>query len=277
MKSRVYVVALSAACAAVGAQGAQAAQTFGLTDTIGWTGTGDSTITPTNHPIVTDSNVSATVNSVVPTVSYGLSDAFNELVSTGTPLANEFPTPSVAANKNNATGHWNFYDNYVFSLNTGATVQSALISFTLPSDTDPGGLVGVSNLQARIIQLSPSPNPSYQNGTYDSLYNTQPGVLSQLGNATASIIDGWVNTSTTIGDSNYYRVMLNKTPFSGGLYALQIRGLVAQDSGLFSGSYGGSISFTPVPLPAGVWLLGAGLLGIGRLIRRPQPEGLAPA
>jgi hypothetical protein len=220
--------------------------------------------------VVTDPNQLATVNSVVPTVSFGLSNAFNQVASTG-PLANLFPSPDVVADPGKTPGQWNFYDNYVFSLNTGATVQSALISFTLPSGSNPGGLVGISNLEARIVQLGTSPNPSYRNMDYDAI----AGTIAQLGNGLTTVIDGWTTTQTSLpGGSNYYSVLLNQKAFSSGLYGVQIRGKVGTSNqggvDVFSGSYGGNISFTPVPLPAAVWLLGSGLLGVAGLTRRRQ-------
>lgn len=264
MTIRACVVALSAVCAALASQGSQASA-FNLTDTVTWKSG------PTG--LVTDSNPFSTVNSVVPTVSFGLSNAFNQLVSSGSPLANEFPSPGVVADPGGVVGHWNFYDNYVFSLNAGSTIQSALISFTLPSGSTPGGLVGISNLEARIVRLDTSPNPSYTNGNYDAI----AGTAAQLGNSGASVVDGWTKTQTSLpGGSNYYSVLLNQKQFAGGLYGLQIRGLVGTSNqggtDVFSGSYGGSISFTPVPLPAAVWLLGSGLLGVAGLGRRRQPS-----
>lgn len=266
MKINACVTACGAVCAALAAQVSQASP-LSLTDTITWQSG------PTG--VVTDSNSLATVNSVVPTVSYGLSNAFNQPVSAG-PLQNQFPSPSVAADAGGVAGQWNFYDNYVFSLNTGADIQSALISFTLPSGSSPGGLVGISNLEARITRIGSSPNPSYTNGTYDSIYNTVAGSNGQLGNNAATIVDGWKTTQTSLpGGSNYYTVLLNQHQFAGGLYDLQIRGLVGTSNlggtSVFSGSYGGSVSFTSVPLPAAVWLLGSGLLGLGCSTRRRGP------
>lgn len=254
MTFRACVIAVSVAGAALASQGSQASA-FNLTDTVTWKSG------PTGS--VTDNNPFATVNSVVPTVSFGLSNAFNQLVSSGSPLANEFPSPSVTADPGGVAGHWNFYDNYVFSLNSGSTIQSALISFTMPGGSPAGGLIGISNLEARIVRLGASPNPSYTNGNYDAI----AGTAAQLGNSAVAIVDGWTGTQTSFpGGSDYYSVLLNQKQFASGLYGLQIRGLVGSSNqggtDLFSGSYGGNISFTAVPLPAGVWLLGSGLLGL---------------
>jgi hypothetical protein len=253
----MYVLLLGAAVSALATQGSQASA-FNLTDTVGWKPGSP------GSAIVTDSNPFATVNSVVPTVSFGISNAFNQGLSAGTPLNGNFPGTVATGNG----GPWNFYDNYVFSLGAGSNIQSTLISFTLPNGS-PGNVVGISDLQARIIQIGPSPNPNYQNQTFDSI------AASQLdGPPVTTIVDGWQTNQTTLpGGSNYYSVLLNQHQFGTGLYDVQIRGLVASSNGIYSGSYGGSISFTPVPLPAAVWLLASGLLGVGGLTRRRHPLG----
>jgi hypothetical protein len=255
VKTRTGFVVVGSLWAVAGAQLAQAAA-FNLTDTVGW---------KAGAAIVSDTNPSATVTTVVPTVSFGIANAFNQSVAAGTVLSSDFPSPSVAADPGNAAGQWNFYGNYVFSLNAGSTIQSALVSFTLPNGL-PGGLTGISNLEARIVQVGPTANSSFQNGAFDSI------APSDLGNTTMTIVDGWQKNQTSLpGGSNYYSVMLNQHQFGTGLYALQIRGEVASSGGLFSGSYGGSISFTPVPLPPAVWLLGGGLLaafGLKRWLRQ---------
>jgi hypothetical protein len=50
---------------------------------------------------------------------------------------------------------------------------------------------------------------------------------------------------------------------SGGAYILQIRGEAQAGS-----SYSGTITFTPVPLPASGWLMLSGLGGMGMLMLR---------
>jgi hypothetical protein len=191
--------------------------------------------------VVTDPNPSEPVNSVTPTVSYGLSDQFNP--------------GGVAENLTGATGNggpWNFQDDYVFTLSAGSNVQGALISFS-------SGLVGISDLQARLIEispLSPNTNAEYANN-FAALNITNP----PTGDGPTVVEDVW--TTDELGASGYYTVTLNQQAFGAGTYVLQIRGEVAGSPA--SGSYGGSISFTPVPLPAGLTLLLSGLIGLGVL------------
>jgi hypothetical protein len=253
MKTRSCIALLAPLFALSGVQLANATTAFNLTDTVGWTVGG--TPSPIN---IADANISATVNTVVPTVSFGISNAFNQS-STGTPIHDNFPG-TVATGSG---GPWNFYDNYVFSLNSAAAIQSALISFTMP-DGVTHDLTGISALQARIIRLDSNPNSSYTNGTFDGIVG---GLLGSL--PANTLVDGWVTTQTTLpGNLNYYSVLLNQQSFSSGLYALQIRGQVQTDGSIFSGGYGGTLSFTPVPLPAAVWLLASGLLAVAGAKRR---------
>jgi len=170
---------------------------------------------------------------ITPTVSFGISNAYS-----GAPIASDFPS-SVAG----SGGPWNFYDDYVFTVGaTGSTIQSALISFT-------SQFSGISDLQGRIISA---------NGTFDAASN----LGAPAGGNT--VIDAWTGNSTVGGVNT---VNLNGTSFGPGTYDLQIRGEVL---GLPpSGAYGGSITFTPVPLPDALPLLLSGLGLCAWLWRRP--------
>jgi hypothetical protein len=176
-----------------------------------------------------------TTTGVTPTVSYSLGNAFN-----GSALT-DFPS-SVAPGSG---GPWNFYDDYVFTVMGAASVESALVSFS-------NGVDGVSDLQARIF----STTTPY----------TSTVAASNLGNPPASgsvVDDGWETTNS--GD--LYTVELNSTVLAPGTYDLQVRGEVGTSG---SGSYGGSVTFTAVPLPPGIPLLisGLGFLGAAAARRR---------
>jgi hypothetical protein len=173
---------------------------------------------------------------ITPTTSYSLNDAFN-----GAPNANSLPNPPVSGTLSNP-GPWNFYDDYVFTIGGSANVRTAVISFT-------NGIVGIGDLQGRII-------------TTTAPYNATLAVAN-LSNPPSSpsvvVEDGW--TTDEIGASGFYTVTLNQHAFTPGTYDLQIRGEVGSSD---SGSYGGSISFSPVPLPAAMPLLisALGLMGV---------------
>jgi hypothetical protein len=208
------------------------AASFLTTDDVTNDATMTAFVTTLNAP--TGSNTATNVN-ITPTVSYGISNAFN-----GLPIGPDLTSTEVT---NQANGPWNFYDDYTFTVGTGgATIQSALISFS-------NGVAGISGLEARIISFSP---------TFSALAN-----LNAPANGT-TVVDSWLPTSLAGGIST---VNLNSTAFGPGTYDLQIRGEVGTS---LSGSYGGSITFTPVPLPAGLPLLvsGLGLFGMLRARRR---------
>lgn len=250
MKARPCIIAVALGAALLGQRGEAATCSPGpglaplcLTDTVTWDGGTSGTA------VVTDPNAPSTpVNSVTPTVSYSLGDQFNP-----GPIAQDFPSPSVVADKGGVAGTWNFYDDYVFSLTTSSSIETAAISFS-------NGLVGVGNLEARLVQISPSITTT---GSYDSI------AASNLGNPPSdgmTVEDGW--TTTELGATGFYTVTLDQKNFGSGTYLLQIRGDVADGTGSPSGSYGGSISFTPVPLPAGLPLALSGLGALGCLIRK---------
>jgi hypothetical protein len=226
------------------AHSAMAANVFDNTDTVTYT-TGI-VVTPGNPgPPAT-----FPATTVTPTVSYSLGDAFN-----GAPIANNFPNPPVSGSLSNP-GPWNFYDDYVFTIGGSANVQTAVISFS-------SGIDGISNLQGRIISTSAPYNATLAAANLSNPPSS-PSVVVE---------DGW--TTDQIGASGFYTVTLNQQAFAPGTYDLQIRGDVAASD---SGSYGGSVSFTPVPLPAALPLLisGLGLLG-GAAGRRARARRISAA
>jgi hypothetical protein len=129
-------------------------------------------------------------------------------------------------------GPWNFQDDSYFST-TGATLQTAVISTSLNA---------LTNLQVRLINLAGN--------------SVAPVLGSPAG---GTLVDSWQDF--TLGSTSY-NVTLPKG-FSAGDYILQIRG---EATG--AGSYGGSIAFTPVPLPAALPLLLSALGGLGFAARR---------
>ena len=205
------------------------ASTFNITDDVTYSGTA-----------VTVSGSNPANGVITPTVSYGISNAYN-----GSPIAGNFPD-SIADPQNNGGGPWNFYDDYVFSVgSSGSSIQSALISFSTQ-------FYGISNLQGRIIGA---------NGTFNAADNLGAPASG------STVIDRWTNTLLTAGVNT---VTLDKTAFGPGTYDLQIRGEVLGTPP--SGGYGGSITFTPVPLPAALPLLLSGL-GLFAVLRRRQAAG----
>lgn len=218
--------ALSALALIAAAQQASAS-TFDLTDEVTYTGTS-----------VLVTSVDAANGVISPTVSYGISNAYN-----GAPIAADFPGGTATG----SGGPWNFYDDYVFTVGpSGSSIQSALISFST-------GVTGISDLQGRIIGVS---------GTFSAANNLG---APASGN---TLVDAWMNTSPVAGINT---VNLNSTTFGPGTYDLQIRGEVLGSPA--SGSYGGSVTFTAVPLPAALPLMlsGLGLFG-GLRGRRRSPQ-----
>jgi hypothetical protein len=220
--NRRYLAAISLAMVANFAS----ASTFLQTDSVTYSSSSGVDVTPINPANGT----------ISPTVSYGISDAYN-----GSPIGADFPS-SIATGSG---GPWNFYDDYVFTVGSGgSTIQSALISFNTMFS-------GISDLQARIITA---------NGTFNAAQN-----LGAPANGGGTLVDGWTDTSLQQGINT---VNLSATAFGPGTYDLQIRGEVMGTPP--TGGYGGSITFTPVPLPAALPLLLSGVGLLGGLVRRRQ-------
>jgi hypothetical protein len=150
---------------------------------------------------------------------------------------------------------WNFQDNILFTT-SGGTV-SAQASATLNNVTD---------LQLRIISVN---NPQGQ--PLDIYTSTSANAAALLGGSnTVNIVDGWVNFANPIAGVDFTGVL--PTNLAPGSYILQIRGEAAAGS-----SYSGTINFTPVPLPAAIWMMIGGLAGFGRLVRRHVSRALITA
>jgi hypothetical protein len=229
-QARALPLIAAAVAVAMAAHTAMGANVLDNTDTVTYS-TGI-VVTPGN-PGPPATFPATTVN---PTVSYSLGDAFN-----GAPIANNFSNPPVFGSSSNP-GPWNFYDDYVFTIGGPANVQTAVISFS-------SGIAGISDLQGRIISTSTPYNATLAAANLSNPPSS-PSVVVE---------DGW--TTDEIGASGFYTVTLNQHAFTPGTYDLQIRGEVGSSD---SGSYGGSISFSPVPLPAAMPLLisALGLMGV---------------
>jgi hypothetical protein len=144
---------------------------------------------------------------------------------------NSFTAPTVTI----PTTAYGFYDDYLFSI-SGATANS--ITTTIDLDT-----LQISNLQERL---------------YNSSGNL---VLPVLGAPVGGAIDAWISPIGTSGTV----AVLPTTVLSAGTYVLEIRGNVTGSSG---GSYAGTLNIVPVPLPAALPMMLAGLGLLGRVARR---------
>jgi len=196
--------------------------------------------------------------------SYTFADTFNQ--TKGTSTASDFGAAVYTSgtkcpgnpNCTNSTPflNWNFQDNYDFTTpasGSGPQVQGAVLSFSVPNI--PGGGIGVKNVEARIVAFD----------------MTTQGAAQLVSTNQVTLVDGW-QSAVTNGSINLYTATLNsKTLAANTEYVLQVRG-----EALNSGSYTGSVTFTPVPLPASVLLLLSGLLGVAVLRYRPKaPMGFA--
>ena len=147
------------------------------------------------------------------------------------------PTTPVAGSGSPGDG---FYDAFLFAV-PAASIDSITTSIDLLN------VASISNLQVRLFDfgLNPTPNePNPLNGpVIDATWNHIP--LPQGGTETIDV--------------------LPMTTLTAGTYVLEVRGNV---TGTLGGSYSGTLNVAPVPLPAGLPLLLAGLGMLGGATRR---------
>jgi hypothetical protein len=235
----LFAVLSLAVIASVPAQASSLTITSSVINGSGACTTTASTPCPDNYGFLVNSGV---VNSVTagPT-TYNIGDALNQ---GGSPpsTANDFgasvytsspakcPPSGSSPNCLNSSPllTWNFQDNYEFlTPGSGPTVQGAVVSFTVPSN------IGLSGLEARIVTADDT---------------SAAGTVAVSAN---TVVDGWQNVSMQSGPVTTYTTTLNTTALNANTdYILQIRG--EADT---AASYGGSVTFVPVPLPASVLLL----------------------
>lgn len=144
---------------------------------------------------------------------------------------NTFTAPTLTI----PTTSYGFYDDYLFSI-TGAVADS--ISTTINLDS----LFNISNFQER-------------------LYNASGNTVPTLGAPVGGAIDAWTIPIGTLGTVT----VLNPTVLSAGTYVLEMRGNV---TGSLGGGYAGALNIEPVPLPAALPMMLAGLGLLGRVARR---------
>jgi hypothetical protein len=209
-------------------QAASADMVLPLTSTV--INAGGATVSTENYEVVDIS--SATPPTISPTVTYDIGNTFNQSGSTST--INAF-----GASATGPGGPWNFQDNFAFTT-TGATIHGTEIAF----QTD------ATNLQVRLISATdvnghPVPVTTNSNAAGQELVN---------GPSVVSVINGWTTYPTGAIDFT----VLMPAAVSAGNYILQVRGDASTP-----GSWGGTVTFDAVPLPAALPLLLSGLGGLG--------------
>jgi hypothetical protein len=140
-------------------------------------------------------------------------------------------------------GSYSFQDTYEFSLSAPAQGDALTVSLNLSGT--PGSTLNIQNLQFRLYEVpSPAPAPGL---------NPPPGSI---------FITPWMGVS---GNDNGTVIQANFNNVQSGTYFMDIAGTANGTSG---GTYIGQLNLSPVPLPAGIWLLLSGLGGIGVLARK---------
>jgi hypothetical protein len=113
---------------------------------------------------------------------------------------------------------------------------------------DLGGVLGLTNLDARLYSLS-----------------SNPGGLV-LGAPVGGATEGWGTTVTVANGVSEATQLIGPVTLHGGDYVLEVRAQTDVDGG----SYGGVVNLSPVPLPGSLPLMlsGIALAGVLTLRRR---------
>jgi len=240
--TRLLIVGLAALTLAGLTAGTAGATTLNVGDTVTATGTGAGQ----SYNVITSPYGDAANGTVSPTSTYTLGNSFNQTIGSvnyGATGADFNANPPYPLGTTGSGGPWNFQDDYYFALNPGATVQAALVS---------NAMSNISDLQVRLI---------YAAGNTVSSGNPVLGAP-----AGGTLLDAWQSLNLGGGSVNFSM----PTIANPSDYILQVRGEVAPSGGPgLAASYGGSISFTPVPVPAGLPLLLSALAGL-HLLGRPR-------
>jgi hypothetical protein len=133
-----------------------------------------------------------------------------------------------------------FYDDFLFSI--GGAAANALTSTINLSD-----ISAITNLQVRLFDYS---------------LNT---LLPVLGTPNGTVVDGWSTPVVYAPGVTGLISILPETILAPGTYVLEVRGTVLGSAG---GSYSGVLNLAPVPLPAALPMLLAGLGLLVRVARR---------
>jgi hypothetical protein len=159
-------------------------------------------------------------------------------------LTNQSALPTLGPS---SVGAYTFQDSYQFTISDAANGNALTASLSL------GNYYQISNLQLRLYQLTGAP--------------TLPIVGSLQSYVTAgqvNVVSPWQGGGPLI--------LATFDNVAAGTYILDIAGIASGDLG---GSYVGQLNLaptSPVPLPAGVWLLVSGLGALGGMAsRRRKP------
>jgi hypothetical protein len=238
MRQKTGCIAITLAALTLGslAAGTAGATALNVGDTVTANGTGSGQA----YNVITSPYAGSPANGTIsPTSTFSLGNSFNQTTGGVTFAATG---PDFNGNATGTGGPWNFQDDYYFALNPGASVQAALISNAQSNITD---------LQVRLI---------YAAGNTVTTGNPVLGAP-----AGGTLLDAWQTLNLGGGSVNFTMPAIA----SASDYILQVRGEVAPSGGPgLAGSYGGSISFSPVPLPAGLPLFLSGLGGLGLILGR---------
>lgn len=142
------------------------------------------------------------------------------------------------------TSGFGFYDDFVFTI-ASATTDS------ITSTIDLLGAFQINNLQVRLFSAAGNAFPVLGSPV------GCPGVGCTLINAWSSPVNYGPTTGTV--------ALLPTTQLGAGTYVLEVRGNVV---GTYGGSYSGVLNLAAVPVPAGAWMFGSGLIGLAAMRRR---------